>query len=115
MSSAINWKDSIKRSNNNPKLAQDLLDMLSLELPEFKRLISHSLENNNRADLQAHIHKLHGATSYCGVLALQGACRELEKALNENQQEHIFELYGHFKTTLETTKKAIKELLDHKN
>ena len=67
MTSAINWKDSIKRSNNNPKLAQDLLDMLSLELPEFKRLISHSLANNNRTDLQAHIHKLHGACCYCGA------------------------------------------------
>ena len=67
MTSAINWKDSVKRSNNNLKLAQDLLDMLSLELPEFKRLISLALSENNRTELQAHIHKLHGACCYCGA------------------------------------------------
>jgi two-component system, NarL family, sensor histidine kinase BarA len=84
MSSAINWNDCIKQSNNKPDLAQDLLNMLALELPKFQQDISDALNEKNRKQLKFHTHKLHGACCYCGA-------NDLKKTLYqfENEIDHM--------------------------
>ena len=84
--SAINWSDCIKQSNNKPDLAQELLDMLSLELPEFQQSLSQALQVNDLKQLQFITHKLHGACCYCGandlkkiLLSLEGKIKHLTK------------------------------------
>ncbi len=103
MTSAINWKDSVKRSNNNPQLAQDLLNMLSLELPDFKRLISNAVTENNRQELQAQIHKLHGACCYCGANDLKAELIPFESTQWVNQLDHA---------TLKNKVSAIQQQID---
>ena len=74
----LNWKDCIKQSNDKPDLAQQLLDMLALELPDFKQYISTSLQKNDIKQLHFHAHKLHGACCYCGANQLKSLLHELE-------------------------------------
>ncbi len=82
--SAINWTDCIKQSNNKPDLAQQLLDMLNLELPEFQQSITQAMQSNDIKQLQFITHKLHGACCYCGandlkkiLLSLEGKIKNL--------------------------------------
>ena len=75
---AINWKDCVKQSNNKPDLAQELLDMFSLELPTLKQKICNAYQNQDRSNLEYHIHKLHGASCYCGTNQLKSLLHDLE-------------------------------------
>ena len=87
--SAINWEDCIKQSNNKPDLAQTLLDMLSLELPEFKQTIEQAMQQLDRQKLQFSIHKLHGACCYCGANDLKRLLMSLEGRINDLSTDEI--------------------------
>ena len=71
VTAAINWQDCVKQSNNKPELAQELLDMFALELPTLKQQITSSHNKQDRNNLEHHIHKLHGASCYCGTNKLK--------------------------------------------
>lgn len=94
----LNWADCIKQSNNKPDLARDLLSMLALELPDFKKKISSALSTLNKKDLQFHAHKLHGACCYCGANRLKALLHDLESCISTwsntlltNKTEEIIE------------------------
>lgn len=78
----ISWNDCVKQSNNKPDLAQQLLDMLALELPEFNKQISTALKRNDIKKLEFHTHKLHGACCYCGANNLKSMLHEMENNLS---------------------------------
>jgi len=89
MSSAINWNDCIKQSNNKPDLAQQLLDMLALELPEFKQAIKESFAQNKTSILINHIHKLHGACCYCGANHLKSMLNHIENHIQDYTPQEL--------------------------
>jgi len=87
----INWNDCVKQSNNKPDLAQQLLDMLSLELPIFKQGIKQSMAQHNMRELKHHVHKLHGACCYCGANNLKKILFDIENQIDfwtENELKH---------------------------
>ena len=81
-SSAVNWKDCIRQSNNRPKLAEELLNMFSLELPDFQQKIQSAWRHHDLPTLKAQIHKLHGACCYCGANTLKQQLHTLENRID---------------------------------
>jgi len=97
---AINWQDCVKQSNNKPELAQQLLDMFALELPTLKQQITAAHSKLDRNNLEHHVHKLHGASCYCGTQTLKALLHELEPQikklsdtdLNQKMQQVLTEI-----------------------
>jgi two-component system, NarL family, sensor histidine kinase BarA len=81
--SPINWSDCIKQSNNKPQLAQELLDMLMLELPQFQQSINQALKEQNRSELKFQTHKLHGACCYCGANDLKAELLNFQNQVDQ--------------------------------
>ena len=83
VTAAINWQDCVKQSNNKPELAQQLLDMFALELPTLKQQIMEAHNKQDRNNLEQHIHKLHGASCYCGTQTLKTLLHEFEPQIKK--------------------------------
>lgn len=78
---SLDWKLSVKLSNNNPKLAKDLLTMFAKDLPSFRQRIIDGFKKSDINELKEATHKLHGACCYCGVPQLKIIVQELEALL----------------------------------
>ena len=76
---------ALRHANNKPDLAADmfrmLLDSLALDMPR----IMDAWEEDDMHTLLEQVHRVHGATRYCGVPCLRGALEKLETALKAGQ------------------------------
>ncbi|MDX1803109.1 MAG: response regulator [Alcanivorax sp.] len=70
-----------QRAGGRPELAREMLRMLLDNLLEDRPAISRAFDQNNLEQLLEQVHKLHGATRYCGTPRLEMAARRLEEAL----------------------------------
>jgi two-component system, NarL family, sensor histidine kinase BarA len=89
---AIDWQQCLKISNQNPDLATELLSMFMQQLPEYKTNILQCYQNNQFEELHQHVHKLHGATCYCGMQHLQKLLSRFETALKAKHQTSYAQL-----------------------
>lgn len=76
----------LELAGGNARLADELFAMLIKELPGYRQRIEQSLSQADLSELKYHTHKLHGATSYCGVPMLRHAAQELESIIDNKQQ-----------------------------
>ncbi len=88
-SEIYNEKDGIKLAGGNKQLADELFSMLIKELPDHRQKIMVAQNNNDMEKLKYHTHKLHGATSYCGVHSLRAAARALEDIIDNSKIEEL--------------------------
>lgn len=95
----LNWDLCLTQANHKANLALDMLRMLLNSLPQTVETIQTSLNQNDQTTLLSCIHKLHGASCYCGVPTTQRLCQEIESALKR-------------KTRVEDLEPEILELLD---
>ena len=65
-------------------LAQEMLNMLIESLPADRLSIQQAYQQNERTLLIERVHRLHGATRYCGVPQLRAACQQAETLLKQN-------------------------------
>ena len=76
---------ALRHANNKPALAADmfrmLLDSLATDIP----LIMEAWEEDDMEALLEQVHRVHGATRYCGVPCLRGTLEKLETALKAGQ------------------------------
>ena len=84
VSGPIDWKLSLKNAGGRDELAKDMLQMLVTSFAESKKIINQQLENRKLEPLVAEVHKLHGATAYCGVPELKRLTHEYESLLKTN-------------------------------
>jgi len=77
----IDLKEGVHLCYGNASLASEFLDKLLTRLPEEKAKLEMLSETDDLGELEAVIHKLHGACHYCGVPALRQASRDAEHAL----------------------------------
>ena len=82
-SNIIDFNLSLKLSNNNKELADDLLDMLIDDLPNIKNDIYQNFKIKDFDKLKFVVHKLHGSCCYCGVPQLKETVGILETNLNK--------------------------------
>lgn len=72
---------------------------LLAELPGALGEIESAYDEGRHADLQAQVHRLHGASFYCGTLILQSAARALELACG-NSPDRIEDRLGELKAAV---------------
>ena len=65
-------------------LAADMLSMLLAGLAADRQAIRQARESGELKALIERIHRLHGATRYCGVPHLRAACQRSETLLKQN-------------------------------
>lgn len=104
--SPFNLKRTVHIASGNRKLPQEILTLFRDELPEHQQLLQRFWKNKDHSSLLEQVHKLHGASLYCGVPALEGAAAAMEELLKTNHSIHSDEVIIAFEHLIE----AIKEL-----
>jgi two-component system sensor histidine kinase BarA len=84
MTSIIDWNLTLKMANNKQDFAEEMLFLFSKALPADLRAISLAEENRDYIALSKYLHKLEGATCYCGVPRLRRSIQDLQRALKAN-------------------------------
>jgi two-component system sensor histidine kinase BarA len=75
--------EGLRLAAGKADLASDLLSMLLASLAADRQAIRSARENGDRIGLIERIHRLHGATRYCGVPQLRAACYQSETLLKQ--------------------------------
>ncbi|MDF1761127.1 MAG: Hpt domain-containing protein [Coxiellaceae bacterium] len=112
---AIDWSLCLERGNHQAELAQELLNMLVAELPNYSKQIKTAYAQQDSGLLSLHLNKLHGACCYSGVPQLQ---QLVETAItNIDQQDKLPEatcitsILNQIKLTIEDAEKIKAEVV----
>jgi two-component system sensor histidine kinase BarA len=80
----IDFDDGVHRCNGNEELACSFLNKFLDALPDEKKQIELLNTTKDLTELEACIHRLHGACHYCGVPSLREAAHQAEHQLKTN-------------------------------
>lgn len=80
---------SLTLSNGKPELARDMLGMLLADLPRDGKRIGDCCREEDFAELETTVHRLHGGASYCGVPRLKQAAAALDEMLQKNSRDGV--------------------------
>jgi len=83
----VSVAESIQLAAGKADLAEELFSMLVAQLHTDTRRIDSLWSANHLKDLLECVHKLHGATRYCGVPELRAATSRFETALKQEAQD----------------------------
>lgn len=111
----LNWDLCLTQANHKSDLALDMLRMLLDSLPQTVSAIETALNQNDQATMLTTIHKLHGASCYCGVPTTQRLCQEIESALKrdarvEDLEPEILELLDELTKVESAAKQVLSQL-----
>jgi two-component system sensor histidine kinase BarA len=82
--SVLDHDEGLKLAAGKPDLAADMLAMLLASLDDDLEAVRAARESDDRETLLERVHRLHGATRYCGVPQLRAACQRSETLLKQN-------------------------------
>jgi two-component system, NarL family, sensor histidine kinase BarA len=105
---SIDWNLSVKLANNNADLAKDLLDMFVTDLPLASEAIHAAHNSHEHIDLLNQVHKLNGASCYCGVTHLKHLLSKMESSLKEKQYHQFDEFLSEFDQEVNSILSAYK-------
>lgn len=77
----IDQEEALQLAGGKHDLATELFEMLIKNLGQEMQAIREAQTHNDKKQLLAMVHHLHGATRYCGVPALRAAAQQAEQAL----------------------------------
>ncbi|HLA30983.1 MAG TPA: response regulator [Pseudomonas sp.] len=80
----LDSEEGLRLAAGKADLAADMLSMLLAGLPADRQAIRQAREAGERNALIERVHRLHGATRYCGVPQLRAACQRSETLLKQN-------------------------------
>ncbi len=78
-----------KLAGNKPELAKDLLRILIKNLSPDVQEIKQTFLDGDTKRLKSLVHKLHGATSYCGVPRLTTSLSRLATILKKHETNQL--------------------------
>ncbi|MBY5921485.1 two-component sensor histidine kinase BarA [Ferrimonas balearica] len=108
-SSVVDWSLALTQAGGNAELAKEMLSMLLDSIPDTRSQLEHVRDDG---ELVRTIHKLHGATCYSGVPALQKLCAQLEAALKQgNSSESLQPELLELRDELDKVESAAKAIL----
>lgn len=81
---SVDIAQGVRLAGNKPDLAEELFCMLLDHLDDDYEAIRDLWRDNNRSELLERVHKLHGATRYCGVPLLRNLAGTLESELKQD-------------------------------
>jgi two-component system, NarL family, sensor histidine kinase BarA len=93
---SIDWQSSIKLANNNKELAKDLLTMFIADLPRASEAIHSAFQQEQYDELLNQVHRLHGASCYCGVTRLKALLSKMEFSVKEKPYQRLTEMLPEF-------------------
>ncbi|MDT4854096.1 Signal transduction histidine-protein kinase BarA [compost metagenome] len=77
-------EEGLRLAAGKADLAADMLSMLLASLDADRDAIQQAARSGDRTTLLERVHRLHGATRYCGVPQLRAACQRSETLLKQN-------------------------------
>ena len=80
---------ALQVTSNRPELAEEMFDMLLSSLPKDTAAIVEQWENEDYDGLLAAVHRLHGATRYCGVPCLRHALDQFETCIKAKRYHEL--------------------------
>ncbi|MFB0962644.1 MAG: response regulator, partial [Pseudomonas sp.] len=80
----IDQQEGRTLSNGKESLAKELLHLLAESLPSDRLYLQQARAQQDRNALLERIHRIHGATQYCGVPQLRAICKTCEILIKEN-------------------------------
>jgi len=80
----LDAEEGLRLAAGKADLAADMLSMLLAGLPTDRQAIRQARESGERSSLLERVHRLNGATRYCGVPQLRAACQRSETLLKQN-------------------------------
>lgn len=83
----IDWQESMRLVSGKLDLAEKIMAMYVESLPEAKSKIL--ADRNDHEKLAMHLHKLFGASCYCGVPKIKEAISKLETAMKQHKKKQI--------------------------
>jgi len=79
----VDWNQAVSLAGGNPQLAEELFAMFRRDLPSFRETILSAHAEGRIDELRDSVHKLHGATAYCGVPRLRRIAGSLDLELKQ--------------------------------
>ena len=86
---------AMKRAGGSLQLAEQIFGMLRADLPQLQQDIEKAYSQQQHAELRRLVHKIVGATRYCGVPGLADSAEVLDKYLKAGQSEKLTLLLQH--------------------
>ncbi|VXC41292.1 Sensor histidine kinase GacS [Pseudomonas sp. 8Z] len=86
-SQVLDAEEGLRLAAGKTDLAADMLSMLLAGLPGDRQAIRQARDAAERTALIERVHRLHGATRYCGVPQLRAACQRSETLLKQDDPE----------------------------
>ena len=83
----LDAEEGLRLAAGKADLAADMLSMLLAGLPGDRQAIRQARDAGERTALIERVHRLHGATRYCGVPQLRMACQRSETLLKQDDPE----------------------------
>src|SRR5690606_8832014 len=83
----LDAEEGLRLAAGKADLAADMLSMLLAGLPGDRQAIRQARDAGERTTLIERVHRLHGATRYCGVPQLRAACQRSETLLKQDDPE----------------------------
>ena len=80
-------EEGLRLAAGKADLAADMLRMLLDGLPGDRQSIQQARDAADRTTLLERVHRLHGATRYCGVPRLRAACQRAETLLKQDDRD----------------------------
>ncbi|MNP65260.1 Signal transduction histidine-protein kinase BarA [compost metagenome] len=80
-------EEGLRLAAGKPDLAADMLAMLLASLEADREAIRAAREAADRNGMIERVHRLNGASRYCGVPQLRAACQRSETLLKQNDPE----------------------------
>ncbi|MDB5979235.1 MAG: barA 4 [Pseudomonas sp.] len=83
----LDHEEGLRLAAGKADLAADMLAMLLASLDTDREAIRSAREAHDKLALIERVHRLHGATRYCGVPQLRAACQRSETLLKQDSSE----------------------------
>jgi len=104
-STRLDWTLALQRAGGKAELANEMLNMLLLSVPETLNLLNQAITSEDCPQVLSVIHKFHGACCYTGVPKLKTLAETIETSLKnectlENIEPELFELQDELENLL---------------
>jgi two-component system sensor histidine kinase BarA len=88
----LDHEEGLRLAAGKADLAADMLAMLLASLEADRMAITQAREANDNNALIERVHRLHGATRYCGVPQLRACCQRAETLLKQDDAKAMHAL-----------------------
>lgn len=85
----LDHEEGLRLAAGKADLAADMLAMLLASLEGDRQAIRNAREQGDRSAMIEHVHRLNGASRYCGVPQLRAACQRSETLLKQDSPQAL--------------------------